>query len=212
MAAKITAGPSAIASCFQQILSPAFFKPWLRGRTAECAFWVKTSTVTGVRAFIDDGTIRLYSDPHPGDGSYQFLAVERTIDAVGASKLVAGVEGIASASWWQNGGVVVLGKVPPTGFVMPSCVRRTITLQIPGPLQAATTLNGFRFSPDRPTLVQEMRLLLGTPSAGQAVIAHEIPRLARAFARWTGGRHVIKAVEHLRFYEDLRSPRRVWCS
>jgi hypothetical protein len=36
---------------------------------------------------------------------------------------------------------------------------------------------------------------------------HEIPRLARAFARWTGGRHAIKAAEYRQLVEDIKLSR-----
>jgi hypothetical protein len=45
-----------------------------------------------------------------------------------------------------------------------------------------------------------------------AVGLHEIPRLARAFARWTGGRHVIRAGEYREIFNDLWVARRVWCA
>ncbi|QGH73010.1 MAG: tail protein [Siphoviridae sp. ctCJE6] len=86
------------------------------GRTMTFGMWVKCSTASKARIYIDDGISKTYSSYHTGGGSFEFLTVEKQLDAE-MNKLVFGCEVASSTiTAYFDSGIACDGELLYTDF------------------------------------------------------------------------------------------------
>lgn len=112
-ALKITSGASATYAAEYTVPTPTAYA----GRTMTFGVWVKCSSASKARVYVDDGvSARANSSYHTGGGDWEFLEVEAQIDASN-TELVLGVEVASSAVVaYFDGAVLVQGETIFTDF------------------------------------------------------------------------------------------------
>ncbi len=104
---KITAGSSGVYAA--ELRYGGSYLDY-QGRTLSFGMWVKCSSASKARIYIDDGVNKTYSSYHTGDGTFQFLSVTVQIAATN-TKINFGAEVAANAVVaYFDGGVAVEGE------------------------------------------------------------------------------------------------------
>lgn len=115
---KITAGSSGVyaAELPYSLLLPSGSYLDYSGNTITFGMWVRCSSASKARIYIDDGVTKTYSSYHSGGGTFEFLTVTVQISSVN-TKLVFGAEVAANAvvAYFANG-VAVQGETIFTPF------------------------------------------------------------------------------------------------
>lgn len=146
----------------------------LKGTDFSFGCWIKTSVASMVRMYLNDGvgtTVATDEDAntyHPGDGAWIWFSGKRTISGSATSiTLTVSLES-SNGDAYISGATVVPGSVAPTNWRPCPKVYGSIVWKRAGTLAViATSIDVFRFQ--RPTLVKEIELHVGTAPTGQAL-------------------------------------------
>jgi hypothetical protein len=141
---------------------------YFKGRTMAFGCWVKTSVASCARVQFDDGVTTSETSYHPGDGSWKFLSTTHTLSA-SATKMSVKIQVLNS-----NGDVYVSGltALPGTIAVTEWCpcptVIGTILWKVTGTVATDTVID--QFSPTRPSIIKDCRLVIGTAPTDASLI------------------------------------------
>lgn len=112
-AMRIISGASGVYAAEHAFLSPTVYA----GRTVKFGAWVKCSTASKARVYVDDGvTARVNSSYHTGGGEWEFLTAELQVDQT-PTELTFGCEVAGNAvTAYFDGAIAAEGEVLFTSF------------------------------------------------------------------------------------------------
>lgn len=173
-AAKVTYG-SATAELKQTLIDSGKWPgiDHLEGSDFAFTVWVKSSTVSQVRAFVYTGTAGYeYSSYHTGGGSWERLEVVETILAT-ATELTVGVAIAGTGNFICSGFCPILGATATDKFIPTPIVRGSIVHMFGG---TPTTGDGQRFFvPGRNLTITDVQIYAKTsPTGGPFTIDIEV--------------------------------------
>ncbi len=166
-AAKVTA--SASPGKFNQNLLPTgSFDDSFKTLSFSCGAWIKSSTGSSARAYIDDGVAVSTSAYHTGGGAFEWLTVTGAIGSSG-TKVDVGLRIETNAQVaYLSGMTCVLGQIPPAAYVPAPIIYRLYETLIAGTLTTGT--DKAHIPVVRPGIVKNVDLTVLTAPTGASLI------------------------------------------
>jgi hypothetical protein len=169
--AKVVAGAGATAQLSQAIFasSESTYDDGFDATNFAGGMWVWASAASTARVGTFDGSRTRWSKYHTGNSTWQWLKVPHPVHT-SADRFVFRGQVAASGTGYFSGAVCQVGSRAPDFWVPAPMVRGFVGLSAPGTQATATTLNAWRFDADRPMMVVNTVLKLGTVNTGAAFI------------------------------------------
>lgn len=154
-----------------------------------CGFgaWVRSTSIGGARIFINDGVGTTYSTANVAANTWEWLTVQRTLNAA-ATLLNAGViNDVNAASCYLSAPTVFIGDTggAPTEWAPSPVEYVTHTFHIPG--AQTTGASKIIWMPMRPAIVRNVILTLTTAPTGASFIVDVNTWDGAAFTSMFGG-------------------------
>lgn len=154
----VIAGPAILRA-------PAAF----RGKVFGIGAWVRSTSIAGARLYIDDGVGTTYSTANAAANTWEWLSVQRTLNAATSAIRVGIINDVNAADAYISGPTAFLGDIgdAPVEWVPSPTMLETVQFFIPG--NQALAAPKIVWASHRPGIVKDVVLAISTPPTGASI-------------------------------------------
>lgn len=158
LAQNVISGPAILRA-------PAAF----RGKVAGIGAWVRSTSIAGARLYIDDGVGTTYSTANAAANTWEWLSLQRTLNAASTSITVGIINDVNAADAYISGPTFFLGDIgdAPVEWVPSPTMLETVQFFIPG--NQALAAPKIVWASHRPGIVKDVVLTIATPPTGASI-------------------------------------------